>query len=77
MYSDNIKFVENIKQGFKRPNSCNKYRSEIIRQPKNNNLGYLIDATFKKINPHFCKMGPWGQSIIFLTKIFTQKMPEA
>ena len=31
---DNIKFLENIKQGFKRTISWNKYRSEITTQPK-------------------------------------------
>ena len=40
--NDNIIFLENIKQGFKRTISRNKYRSEIITQPKNNNLDYLI-----------------------------------
>ena len=30
----NIKFLENIKQGFKQPISWNKYRSEITTQPK-------------------------------------------
>ena len=48
--NDNIKFLENIKQGFKRTISWNKYRSEITTQPKNNNLGYLIDPTIKNIN---------------------------
>ena len=33
--------------------SCNKYRSEITRQPKNDNLVYMIDATFKSINRLF------------------------
>ena len=32
--NDNIKFLESIKQGFKRTNSWNKYRSEITTQPK-------------------------------------------
>ena len=36
--NDNIKFLENIKQGFKRTISWNKYRSEITTQPKNNNF---------------------------------------
>ena len=44
--NDNIKFLENMKQGFKRTISWNKYRSEITTQPKNNNLDYLIDPTF-------------------------------
>ena len=40
---NNINFSENIKQGFERAISWNKYRSEITTQPKNNNLDYLID----------------------------------
>ena len=32
--NDNIKFLENIKQGFKRTISWNKYSSEITTQPK-------------------------------------------
>ena len=51
--NDNIKFLENIKQGFKRTISWNKYRSEITTQPKSNNLDYLIDPTFRNINRLF------------------------
>ena len=51
--NDNIKFLENIKQGFKRTISWNKHRSEIATQTKNNNLDYLIDPTFKNINRLF------------------------
>ena len=40
-------------QGFKRTISWNKYRSEITRQPKNNNLDYMTDTTFKNINRLF------------------------
>ena len=32
--NDNIKFSENIKQGFKRTISWKEYRSEITTQPK-------------------------------------------
>ena len=32
--NDNIKFLENIKQRFRRTISWNKYRSEITTQPK-------------------------------------------
>ena len=49
LINDTIKFLENIKQGFKRTTSCNKYRSEIITQTKNNNFDYLIDPTFTNI----------------------------
>ena len=47
--NNNIKFLENIKQGFKRI-SCNKYRSERTTQPKNGNLNCMIDPTFRNIN---------------------------
>ena len=51
--NDNIKFIEKIKQGFKRTISSNKYRSNITTQPKNNNLDYMIDPTFRNINRLF------------------------
>ena len=50
--NDYIKFLENIKLGFKII-SWNKYRSETTTQSKNNNLDYLIDATFSNINRLF------------------------
>ena len=50
--NDNIKLLENLKQRFKRAIYWNKYRSEIT-QPKNNNLGYVIDPTFRSINRFF------------------------
>ena len=48
--NDNIKFLENLKQGFKRAVSWNRYRSEITTQLKNNNLDYLIVPLFRNIN---------------------------
>ena len=51
--NDNIEFLENIKQGRKRITSWSKSRSEITTQPKNNNLDYLIDPTFRSINRLF------------------------
>ena len=47
--NNNIKLLENIKQGFKRTISWNKYRSEII-QPKNNKIDYLIDPLIGNFN---------------------------
>ena len=35
--NDNVKFLENIKQEFKRTISWKKYRSELTTQTKNNN----------------------------------------
>ena len=51
--NDNINFLENIKQVFKRTISWKKYRSEIITQPKNNTLDYLIDPRFINIDRMF------------------------
>ena len=51
--NDNIKFLENIKQGFEVTISSSKCRSEITAQPKSNNLEYLINPTFRSINRLF------------------------
>ena len=51
--NDNIKFLENTKQEFKRTISWKKYKSEITTEAKNNNLDYLIDPTFRNINRLF------------------------
>ena len=47
--NDNIKYLENIMQKFKRTISWNKYRSEITTQTENSDLDYLIDQTFRNI----------------------------
>ena len=49
----NIKFLENLKQGYKRTISWNKHRSVITTQHKNNNSYYIIDVTFRNINRLF------------------------
>ena len=41
------------KKGFKRTIKWNKYRSQITIRPQNNNLNYLIDATFTNVNRLF------------------------
>ena len=51
--SDNIKFLQNIKQGFPTKISWNKYRSEIRARPKNNKFDYMIDPMFKNISRLF------------------------
>ena len=51
--NDNINFLENIKQGFKRTISWKIYRSEITTKRKSNNLDYLFDPTFTNINRLF------------------------
>ena len=53
--SNNINFSENLKQGYKRAISQNKYRYEILTQSKNNNLDYMIDPTFGNTNRLFAQ----------------------
>ena len=45
--------LEQLRTGFKRTIKWNKYRSEMTNQTKNNNLNYLIDLTFTKVNRFF------------------------
>ena len=48
--NDNIKFLENIKQGFKKTIFWKKGKFEVKKQPKSNNLDCLIDPTFRNTN---------------------------
>ena len=50
---DDIKFLEQLKTGFKRTIKWNKYRSQVSFQPQNNNLNYLFDPTFTSFNRLF------------------------
>ena len=44
---------EQLRTGFKRTIKWNKYWSEMTNQTQNNNLNYLIDPTFTKVNRLF------------------------
>ena len=44
---------EQLKSEFKRTVKWNKYRSQMTVQSNNNNLNYLIDPTFTKVNRLF------------------------
>ena len=48
--NNNIKFLEDLKQGFKRTIFWSRYRSKMTTQPKNNNLDCMIDPTFTNNN---------------------------
>ena len=50
---DNNKLLQQLKAGFKRNIKRNKYRSEMTNQTESNNLNYLIDPTFNKVNRFF------------------------
>ena len=47
------KLLEQLKPGFERTVKWNKYRSQKTIQSNNNNLNYLIDPTFTKVNRLF------------------------
>ena len=44
------KLLEQLRTGFRRTTKCNKYRSEMTSQTKNNNLNFLINPTFTKVD---------------------------
>ena len=50
---NNNELLQKSKARFKRTIKWNKYRSEMNYQVKNNNLNYLIDPTFTKVNRLF------------------------
>ena len=47
------KLLEELKLGFKRTIKWNKYISQMTIQSNNNNLSYLINPTFTKVNRLF------------------------
>ena len=50
---NDTKLLEQLKSGFKRTIKWNKYRSQMTIQSQNNNLNYLIDPKFTKVNRLF------------------------
>ena len=50
---DEIKLLTNLKSGFKREITWNKYRSQMTTEVINNNLNILIDPTFTNVNRLF------------------------
>ena len=50
---NDIKLLQQLRSGFKRTITWNKYRSQMAIQPQNNNLNYLIDPTFTNVNRLF------------------------
>ena len=47
------RLLEQLRKEFKRTVKWNKYRSEMTNQTQNNNLNYLIDPRFTKVNRLF------------------------
>ena len=52
---DDHKLSQQLKTGFKKTIKWNKYRSEMSKQTKTNNLNHLIDPTFNKVNRLFVR----------------------
>ena len=50
---DDNKSLEQLKTGFRKKIKWNKYRSEMTKQTKTNNLNYLIEPTCSKFNRLF------------------------
>ena len=50
---ENDRLLEQLKSGFKRTVKWNKYSSQMIIQPQNNNLNCLIDPAFTNVNRLF------------------------
>ena len=50
---DEIKLLTNLKSGFKREITWNKYRSQVTTDAINNNLNILVDPTFTNVNRLF------------------------
>ena len=65
-------FLEQLKPGFKRGIKWNKYRSEMSNQAKTNNLNYLIDPTFNKVNRLFVLSFENEDDRIFFKVLYTK-----
>ena len=51
--TNDIRFLENLKESLKRTVPWNRYNSKITTQPKNNNLKDMIDSSFGNNNRMF------------------------
>ena len=71
---NDIKLLEQLKSGFKRTIKWNKYRSEMTNQTKTNNLNYLIDPTFNKVNRLFVLSFENEEDRTSFSKYYTPKV---
>ena len=71
---DDNKFLEQLKTGFKRTIKWNKCRLEMTHQTKANNLNYLIDPTFNKVNRLFVLSFENEDDATSFSKYYTQKV---
>ena len=71
---DDNNFLEQLKSGFKKTIKWNKYRSEMTNQTKTNNLNYLIDPTFNKVNRLFVLSFENEEDRTSFSKYYTPKV---
>ena len=71
---DDNNFLAQLKSGFKRTIKWNKYRSEMTNQTKTNNLNYLIDPTFNKVNRLFVLSFENEEDRTSFSKYYTPKV---
>ena len=71
---DDNKLLEQLKLGFKRTIKWNKYRVEMINQVRKNNLNYLIDPTFNKVNRLFVSSFQNEEDTVSFSKYHTPKV---
>ena len=66
--------MEQLKIGFKRTIKWNKCRSEMTTQTKSNNLNYLIDPIFNKVNKLFVLSSENEDDKFSFSKYYTPKV---
>ena len=71
---DDNKFFEQLKTGIKRTIKWNKYRAEMTNQAKTNNLDYLIDPAFNKVNILFVLSFENEEDRTSFSKYYTPKV---
>ena len=71
---DDNKLLEQLKAGFKRTIKWNKYRAEISKQTKNNNLNCLLDPTLSKANRLFVLSFENEENRTSFSKYYTPKV---
>ena len=71
---DDNNFLKQLKSRFKRTIKWNKCRPEITNQTKTNNLNYLIDLTFDKVNRLFVLLFEKEDNRTSFSKYYTPKV---
>ena len=74
VYQLKMKIILQLKAGFKRTIKWSKYESEMSNHAKTNNLNYLIDPTFSRVNRLFVLLFENAEDRTSFSKNYTQKV---